>query len=67
MEVAPDRLRGRIISATLLDTALSPAAGIAAGYVADRHGVSSGYLLLSAGCLAVVALTMLIYPRVKDL
>jgi MFS family permease len=67
MEVAPDRLRGRIISATLLDTALSPAAGIAAGYVADRHGVGSGYLLLSVGCLAVVALTLLIYPRVKDL
>jgi MFS family permease len=67
VELAPDRLRGRIISATLLDTALSPAAGIAAGIVADRWGVSAGYMLLSAGCLGVVALTLLIYPRIKDI
>lgn len=67
MELAPDRLRGRIISATLLDTALSPAAGIAAGIVADEYGVSAGYMLLSGGCLAVVALTLVIYPKVKDL
>jgi MFS family permease len=67
MEIAPDHLRGRIISATLLDTALSPAAGIAAGFVADKYGVSSGYLLLSVGCLAVVAITILIYPRIKDI
>jgi MFS family permease len=67
MEIAPDHLRGRIISATLLDTALSPAAGIAAGFVADKYGVSSGYLLLSVGCLAIVVLTILIYPRIKDL
>jgi MFS family permease len=67
VELAPDRLRGRIISATLLDTALSPAAGIADGIVADRWGVSAGYMLLSAGCLGVVALTLLIYPRIKDI
>ncbi len=67
MELAPDRLRGRIISATLLDTALSPVAGIAAGIAADRWGVSYGYLLLSIGCLGIVALTVLIYPRIKDL
>ncbi|MBT7079423.1 MAG: MFS transporter [Chloroflexi bacterium] len=67
MELAPDRLRGRIISATLLDTALSPAAGIAAGFVADQYGVSAGYLLLSAGCLGIVALTLSIYPKIKDL
>ena len=67
MELTPDRLRGRIISATLLDTALSPVAGIAAGIAADRWGVSYGYLLLSIGCLGIVALTVLIYPRIKDL
>jgi MFS family permease len=67
MEVSPDRLRGRIISATLLDTALSPAAGIAAGLVADRWGVSAGYALLSAGVLGVLALTMIIYPKIKDI
>jgi MFS family permease len=67
MEIAPDRLRGRIISATLLDTALSPAAGFAAGFAADQYGVSAGYLLLSSGCLGVVAVTLAIYPKIKDL
>ena len=67
MELAPDRLRGRIISATLIDTALAPLAGLAAGVVADRWGVSAGYMLLSAGCLGIVALVMLIYPKMKDL
>ena len=67
MELAPVRLRGRIISATLIDTALAPLAGLAAGVVADRWGVSAGYMLLSAGCLGIVALVMLIYPKMKDL
>ena len=67
MELAPDRLRGRIISATLLDTALAPVAGLAAGFVADRWGVSAGYMLLSVGCLGIVALVMLIYPKIKNL
>ena len=67
MELAPDHLRGRIISATLLDTALSPAAGIAAGYAADMYGVGAGYALLSAGCLGVVVLTLLIYPKIRQL
>tara|TARA_Y100001936_G_C16092003_1_gene687160 strand:- start:2010 stop:3134 length:1125 start_codon:yes stop_codon:yes gene_type:complete len=67
MELAPDHLRGRIISATLLDTALSPAAGIAAGYAADMYGVGAGYALLSAGCLGVVVFTVLIYPKIRQL
>ena len=67
MELAPDRLRGRIISATLLDTALAPFAGLAAGVAADRWGVGAGYMLLSAGCLGIVALVLVIYPRIKDL
>ncbi len=67
LELAPDNLRGRIISATLLDTALSPVAGIAAGAVADRWGVSSGYLLLAIGTLAIVLLTLIIYPKIKDI
>jgi predicted MFS family arabinose efflux permease len=67
MELSPDRLRGRIISATLLDTALSPVAGISAGLVADQWGVGAGYALLSAGCLAVVALTLIIYPKIRQI
>ena len=67
MEIAPDRLRGRIISATLLDTALSPAAGLAAGYAADNYGVSAGYVLLSVGCLSIVVLTLLVYPNIRQL
>jgi len=39
---------------------------LAAGFAADLWGVSYGYILLSAACLGVVAITMLIYPKIKD-
>ena len=67
METTPDHLRGRIISTTLLDTAIMPAAGLAAGFAADHWGVYAGYLLLGIGCMSVLALVMLIYPRVRSL
>jgi MFS family permease len=67
METTPDHLRGRIISATLLDTAIMPAAGLAAGLAADEWGVWAGYTALGAGCLAVIAMVVLIYPRVRSL
>ena len=67
MEVAPDRLRGRIMSATLLDTALSPAAGFVAGLFADAWGVEAGYMFLGGGCLLVMFFVMAFYPKIKDL
>jgi len=67
MEVAPDRLRGRIMSATLLDTALSPAAGFVAGLFADAWGVEAGYMFLGGGCLLVMFVVMAFYPKIKDL
>lgn len=67
METTPDHLRGRIISATLLDTAIMPAAGLAAGIAADRWGVWAGYSALGIGSLTVIALVLLFYPKVRKL
>ena len=52
----PARLRGRVISMTLIDHSLSPAAAILAGLASDEWGVGAGFLLLGAGILGVVAL-----------
>ena len=67
METAPDHMRGRVISVTLLSNALMPVAGYGAGVAADKWGVSAGYLALGLACLAVIGLVMLIYPRVRNL
>lgn len=65
LENTPDHLRGRIVSATLLDTALAPVAGIIAGAAADSAGVSAGYLVLGGMCLAIVVLALLAYPKIR--
>ncbi|MDA1257969.1 MAG: MFS transporter [Chloroflexi bacterium] len=64
LEITPDHLRGRIVSATLLDTALAPVSGIIAGATADQAGVSAGYLTLGAMCLAVVGIAIVAYPKI---
>jgi MFS family permease len=66
LENTPDHLRGRIVSATLLDTALAPVAGIIAGATADSAGLSAGYLVLGAMCLAIVVLAFLAYPKIRS-
>lgn len=67
METTPDHMRGRVIATTLLDTGLMPVAALGAGFIADQRGVSAGYMALGAGCLAVIALVMAIYPRLRSL
>ncbi len=67
VESTPDHMRGRVVATTLLDTGLMPVAALAAGIIADSYGVSAGYAALSAGCLAVIALVMVIYPKVRTL
>jgi len=67
LENTPDHLRGRIVSATLLDTALAPVAGIIAGAAADSAGVPAGYLVLGGMCLGIVVLSMLAYPRIRNI
>ena len=67
LEITPDHMRGRIVSATLLDTALAPVAGIIAGAVADRAGVPYAYLTLGGMCLAIVVLALLAYPRLRKI
>ncbi len=67
MEKTPERLRGRVISMTLIDQSLSPAAGILAGLAADEWGVGAGFLLLGAGILGVVAVAYIVNPRIRHL
>lgn len=67
METTPEHMRGRVVATTLLDTGLMPIAALAAGIAADRYGVSAGYALLSVGCLAVIGLVLVIYPRIRTL
>ena len=67
MEITPARLRGRVISMTLIDHSLSPAAGILAGLASDAWGVGAGFLLLGAGILGVVALVAIVNPRIRHL
>ena len=67
MEMTPSRLRGRVISMTLIDHSLSPAAAILAGLASDEWGVGAGFLLLGAGILGVVALAYIVNPRIRHL
>ena len=67
MEHTPDRLRGRVISMTVIDNSLSPAAAMLAGLAADEWGVGAGFLLLGAGILGVVALAYVLNPRIRHL
>lgn len=67
LENTPDHLRGRIVSATLLDTALAPVAGIIAGAAADSAGVPAGYLTLGGMCLGIVVLALIAYPRIRKI
>ncbi len=65
LERTPDRLRGRVVSVTLVDHALSPGAAIVAGVIADGHGVGAGFLLLGAAILVVIGLTVAANPRIR--
>jgi MFS family permease len=67
METTPDHMRGRVVATTLLDTGLMPVAALGAGIIADERGVGAGYMALGAGCLAVITLVLVIYPRVRKL
>lgn len=65
MESTPDRFRGRVVAATLLDTGMMPAAALLAGFFADQWGVWAGFTALSAGLFAVVAVVLLLHPKIR--
>lgn len=67
MESTPDRFRGRVVAATLLDTGMMPVAALTAGYFADRWGVWSGFAALSIGLFVVVGLVLLIQPHLRKM
>lgn len=67
MESTPDRFRGRVIAATLLDTGMMPVAALTAGIFADEWGVSAGFLALGVGLFTVVALVLMLNPKMGKL
>lgn len=67
IEISPEKLRGRMLSITLLDNALSPVFGLMVGIAADNWGVNVGYYLLSIGCFIIIFLVLLIYPKIKNI
>jgi len=67
IETSPEKLRGRMLSFTLLDNALSPVFGLMVGLAADKWGVDIGYYLLATGCFIIIFLVLLIYPKIKNI
>ena len=65
--MSPEKLRGRVLSITLLDNALSPVFGLLVGVIADNWGVNVGYYMLSLGCFVIILIVLLIYPRIKNI
>ncbi len=65
LENAPDRLRGRIVSVTLLDTAIGPVAALLAGFIADRAGVAAALFTIGVICFGIVALVAVTYPKIR--
>ena len=65
LEAAPERMHGRIVSLTLLDTAMAPVAALAGGFVADHLGAAAGILFIGSVCVGIVLLVSLIVPAVQ--
>jgi MFS family permease len=65
LEVAPERMHGRVISVTLMDTALGPVAALAGGAVSDQFGAPAGIFFIGAVCVGIVGLVALLYPAVR--
>jgi MFS family permease len=67
LERTPDHLRGRVVSVTLIDHALSPVIGIVAGVIADGWGVGAGFMFLGGGILLVVVVAMAVNPGFRKI
>ncbi len=65
LEKTPAELRGRVMSITLIDNALSPVFGIAAGLIADSWGVGAGFLFIGSAILGVVAIAFAMNPAIR--
>ena len=67
LQVTPPQLQGRIISMTLLDTAIAPLASVAAGLIADVVDVSAAMAVIGGVCIVIVAGIALLEPRIGRL
>ena len=55
------------VTATLLDTAMGPLAGLLAGIIADRSGVSAALFTIGVICFGIVALVAVTYPKIRNI
>ena len=67
LQITPPQLQGRIISMTLLDTAMAPLASVAAGLIADVIDVSTAMAVIGGVCIVIVADIALLEPRIGRL
>ena len=67
LQITPPQLQGRIISMTLLDTAMAPLASVAAGLIADVVDVSAAMAVIGGVCVVIVGGIALLEPRIARL
>jgi MFS family permease len=67
LRLTPPSLQGRIISMTLLYSAMAPLAGVAAGFIADVVDVSAAMAVIGGVCIAIVVSVALLEPRIGRL
>ena len=65
IEHSPERLRGRVMSVTLLDTAFGSVAAILGGVISDYAGVTMGLFSMGAICLGIAIFMALYSPAVR--
>ena len=65
LERTPEGMRGRVLSVTLVDHAMSPLVGIGAGLIADRWGIGTGFAFLGIAILAVAAIAFIMSPALR--
>ncbi len=65
LELSPERLRGRVMSVTLLDTAFGSVVTILGGIISDYAGVTMGLFLMGVICLGIAVFISIYYPAVR--
>ena len=65
LELSPERLRGRVMSVTLLDTAFGSVVAIPGGIISDYAGVTMGLFWMGVICLGIAVFISIYYPAVR--
>ena len=66
LQVTPPHLQGRMLSMTLLDTAIAPLASVLAGLITDALNVSAAMAVIGGVCIIIVAGIAVLEPRIRS-